>query len=142
MNVDVAYKINWSGDEVIKDMEEELMKSSMSTANRVAADAKSKINEGPGDPMHLADTIRARAARKEKWKPGAFVFAGDRDRGVYWHYFVEYGTYDKGARPYMRPAVDKNFNFFKAESEHAAQRAINKERRGKTKHSANWGGAR
>ena len=139
MKVDVAYKLNWSGDEVVKDMDEELMKSSMATASRIAIDAKSRIHNVSG---RLAGTIRARAARKEKWKPGAFVFAGDRTQGIFWHYFVEYGTYDKSAHPFMRPAVDKNFNFMRAESEHAAKRAINKKRRGETIHSPNWGGAR
>ncbi len=147
MKVDVAYKLNWSGDEVVKDMDEELMKSSMSTANRIVIAAKSKVGRSTRPitekhPGHLQDTIRARAARKKKWKPGAFVFAGDRTQGIFWHYFVEYGTYDKSAHPFMRPAVDKNFNFMRAESEHAAKRAINKKQRGKTKHSANWGGAR
>jgi len=119
----------WFGEDVIADMKFGLGNALFTGAQRIAERAKTLIHEGPGVPMHLKETIRARKARKEKWKPGAFVFAGDRLKGVYWHWMLEYGTYEGKAYPYMRPAVDQNFNAVAAESKRAVQREINKKRR-------------
>jgi len=119
----------WFGEDVIDGMKTELEDALFTGAERIAERAKSLVHVGPGVPMHLKETIRARRARKEKWKPGAFVFAGDRLKGVYWHFMLEYGTYGEEAHPYMRPAVDQNFNAVAAESKRAVQREINKKRR-------------
>jgi len=119
----------WFGEDVIDGMKMELGDALFTGAERIAERAKSLVHVGPGVPMHLKETIRARRARKEKWKPGAFVFAGDRLKGVYWHFMLEYGTYGEEAHPYMRPAVDQNFNAVAAESKRAVQREINKKRR-------------
>ena len=119
----------WFGDQVISDIDETLQKSSFRTASRIEQTAKALVSVGPGDPMHLRDTIRAVPARREKWKPAAFVFAGDRDRGVYWHWMVEFGTYFKKAHPFLRPAADRNFNAGLADAAHATQRVVNARRR-------------
>lgn len=129
MNIALTTDGVWYGEQVISDMTEELQESFFRSAQRIETDAKANVALGPGDPMHLRDTIRARQARQEKLKPSAYVFAGDRDRGVYWHYMVEFGTYESPAHPFLRPAADKNFSPALAEAAHAGQRAINRERR-------------
>jgi len=129
MKVGVEVKGLWYGEDIIDGMKMGLGDALFTGAERIAERAKMLVHEGPGDPMHLKATIRARRARKEKWKPGAFVFAGDRTKGVYWHFMLEYGTYEGKAYPYMRPAIDANFNAVAAESKRAVQREINKKRR-------------
>jgi len=129
MKIAMSIQGYWHGDQVIDDMNEELQESFTRAARRIEADAKSLVHVGPGDPMHLKDTIRSFPAVQEKWKPGAFVFAGDRDKGVYWHFMLEFGTYESDAHPFLRPAADKNFNPALAEARHTAQRVINRKRR-------------
>ncbi|KKL21151.1 hypothetical protein LCGC14_2448340 [marine sediment metagenome] len=124
----------WYGEDIIDGMEFELQGAFFKSAERIATSAKSKVeystipitNKHPG---HLKDTIRARHARREKDMPGAFVFAGNRLKGIYWQWMVEYGTYDKPARAYMRPAINANFNATVAEAARAANREINRVRR-------------
>lgn len=145
----------WNGGRITKDMFEEMQGAMFDSAKRIAVDARRNVPLGPGKPKHLRDTIRARSARKGKVEmfihglatgeyetklPVAYVFAGNRLEGVYWHYMVEYGTYDKPAHPYMRPAVDVNFNPTLAEAERAVkyvlkkwQKEWTKRRRGRTR---------
>ena len=130
----------WYGEDVIDGMKEELGDALFVSAERIASRARS-IVEYSDEPItkkhpgHLRDTIRARKARKKKFKPGAFVFAGDRLKGIYWHFMVEFGTYLKSAHPFMRPAVNANFNATQAEAERAVKREISRKRRvtGKTR---------
>jgi len=129
VNIAINTAGTWYGDQVISDLRDELQKSFFESAKRIETDAKANVALGPGDPMHLRDTIRARQAVQERYKPSAYVFAGDRDRGVFWHYMVEFGTYFQPAHPFLRPAADKNFNPALAEAAHAGQRAINAKRR-------------
>jgi len=129
MNVAMGTDGIWYGDQIVSDMREELQEAFFESAKRIEADAKAICPVGPGKPMHLRDTIRARQARQEKWKPSAYVFMGDRNRGVYWHYMVEFGTYFQPAHPVLRPAADKNFNAAVAEAQHAGRRVINAKRR-------------
>ena len=137
----------WNGGEISKDMYAEVQQAMVTSAERIADRAQGLVPIGPGIPKHLKDTIRAKGRRKksraeilvhgiatgdyalETALPGAWVFAGEQDAGVYWAHFVEYGTYESEAHPFLRPAVDENFNAAVAETEHAAQRAINKRRR-------------
>jgi HK97 gp10 family phage protein len=141
----------WNGGELTRDMFRELQESMLKSAQRIAADARQNCPVGATEHKfkgrstgHLRDTIRARPGRKGKEKavvrglvsgeyetalPVAYVFAGNRRVGVYWHYFVEYGTYNSPAYPFMRPAVDRNFNPVLAEAERAGRRAINARRR-------------
>ena len=135
----------WNGGPITRDMYQEMQAGMLASAERVATTARALVPTGPGVPKHLKETIRARGMRKksrleilahglaggeyETALPGAFVFAGDRDAYVYWAHFVEYGTYDKPARPFLRPAVDANFNATLAEADRAGQRALNKRRR-------------
>ena len=133
MNIKMESGGMWYGEQVVDDMKKELQESFFGTAKRIETDAKAICPIGPGVPMHLRDTIRARQARQERFKPSAYVFMGDRDRGVYWHYMVEFGTYYSPAHPVLRPAADKNFNAGLAEAAHAGQRAINAKRRASDK---------
>ncbi len=128
----------WYGEDIIDGMEFELQGAFFKSAERIAANAKSRVVRSdlpitPEHPGHLKDTIRARHARREKDMPGAFVFAGNVRKGIYWQWMVEYGTYDKSARPYMRPAINANFNATMAEAARAANREINRARRAKDK---------
>lgn len=126
MKFKTTTEIVWNGDEIIKDMRAELMNAFYGVGKKIVVDAKRRIHNVSGK---LAETIRVRKAVKEKYKPAAFIFAGNRQESVYWHYMVEYGTYDKPAHPYIRPAVNSNFNAIKAESARAGKRVINKRRR-------------
>ncbi len=134
----------WYGEDIIDGMKFELQEASFKSAERIAAKAKSIveysdipiISSSPGKlghPGHMRDTIRARHARREKDMPGAFVFAGDRRKGIYWQWMLEYGTYDKGAHAFMRPAINANFDATVAEAARAANREINRVRRVKDK---------
>ncbi len=125
---------NWYGEDVIDGMKIEMGKALFKSAERIAANARSRVKYSDipiskTHPGHLRDTIVARKAKKEKFKPGAFVFAGDRLKGIYWHFMVEFGTFFKQAHPFMRPAVSANFNATGAEAARAAKREINKQRR-------------
>jgi len=138
MKATIETSKTWNGGPLTHDMFDELQGAMLASAKRIAADARGRINLGPGDPKHLRDTVRARAGRHEAAGgehetalPVAYVFAGERRAGVYWHYMVEYGTYDKPAHPFMRPAVDANFNPTLAEAARAGKRALNKQRREK-----------
>ena len=141
----------WHGGDLTRDMFRELQASFLQSAQRIAVDARALCPVGTTEHKykgratgHLRDTIRARPGRYgrlkaavhglaggeyEQAQPVAYTFAGNRREGVYWHYFVEYGTYDKPAHPFLRPAADKNFNPAMAEADRAGKRAINKRRR-------------
>ncbi len=134
MDAGITVEGVWYGEDVIEGMKEELGDAMFKSAKKVAADMKKKVEYSDmpitkKHPGHLRDTIRAQKARKDKFMPGAFVFAGDMLKGIYWHFMVEYGTYFKSAHPYARPAVNANFNATKAEAARAVQREINKKRR-------------
>jgi len=133
--------------EFANDMYDELLEGFYKTACRVRDTAKNLVHVKTGA---LRNTIRARKGKKHaglekfmqfitssggyfKDDPAAFTIAGDRTailgKEVYWHYMLEYGTYDKPAHPFFRPAINSNFNAALAEAQHAGQRAINKRRR-------------
>ncbi len=134
MAISVVVEGNWWGEDVIDGLQEELGDALFKGAQRVAADARSRVPLGTKAkntkyPRHLRDTIVARKAKKKKFKPGAFVFAGDWKGGVFWHFMVEFGTYFKPAHPFMRPAAIANSNSTLAESARAVKRELNKKRR-------------
>lgn len=109
----VEVKGLWYGEEFISTLRIELGTAALNSSKRIAADARRRVpySNAPitkKHPGHLRDTIVAREAKGERWKPGAFVFAGDRLKGIYWQFMVEYGTAKYAARPYMRPAVAAN----------------------------------
>ncbi len=146
----------WNGKKITEDMYTELQTAHFQSAEKIAAKAKQLVPVGDlsehgkkaSKTLHLQDTIRAKHKRKvsraagfvhglvsddyETAIPGAFVFAGNRKKRVYWAYWVEFGTYFEDAHPFMRPAVDANFNATLAEAAHAGQRVINKQRRTRT----------
>ncbi len=134
MAINVVVEGNWYGEDVIDGLQIELGEALYAGAERVAGKARGLVEysdmpitkEHPG---HLRDTIRARKAKKSKFKPGAFVFAGNRLKGIYWHYMVEFGTYFKSAHPFMRPAAISSFDANKAEAARAVKRELNKKRR-------------
>jgi len=140
----------WHGGAISREMYTELQQAMVASAERIAETAKQLVPEGPGIPKHLKDTIVAKGKRKksraellvqsiaggvayETALPGAFVFAGTtggtKQTDVYWAHFVEYGTYESAAQPFMRPAADSNFDATLAEAERAGRRVVLKRRR-------------
>ena len=117
------------GPQAVEDMLIAMQKACSNTANRVRDTAKGLVRVGPGNPMHVRDTIIARNVLKEAYRPMSLVTAGNRDKGVYWHYMLEFGTYFSDAHPFMRPAYQRNFSAFKAEALRGGKRAINARRR-------------
>ena len=143
----------WNGGKITEDMYTEMQGAMLTSAEGIANKAKQLVPVGDLDDhpekaaaIHLRDTIRAKGRRKrsgleilargivsgvkyETALPGAWVFAGFRSLGVYWAHWVEFGTYSKAARPFMRPAADAGFNPTLAEAERAGRRVVNKRRR-------------
>lgn len=66
------------------------------TAKYVQETAKTLAPVGPGDPVHLADTIETDIS-------GTRAVIGPTAR---WGKFVEEGTYKDAPQPYMAPALD------------------------------------
>lgn len=154
MNVKAEYEITTCGPEFVEDMYDELVAGFYKAAVRIRDKARDLVPVGDlakhpakaNPDVHLRDTIRAGKSKKKnvlqnalqflsetkayyKDDPAAFVIAGKRSDRVYWQYWVEYGTYFKEARPFMRPAMIANFDPVLAEAERAGRRAINKRRR-------------
>jgi len=143
----------WNGGAITRDMYKEMQDAMIGSAERIAEKAISLVPVGPGIPEHLRDTIKAKGKRKksgferfihgaatgdyETALPGAWVFigtkGGTKETDVYWAHFVEFGTYEAPAHPFIRPAVDSNFNATLADAERAGQRVINKRRRARAK---------
>ncbi len=141
----------WNGGKITEDMYTEIQQSMIKSAEGIANRAKQLLPAGElahpkkAADTHLRDTIRAVGRRKrsgfellargivsgkyETALPGAWVFAGLRRLGVYWAHWVEFGTYSKPARPFLRPAADAGFNSTLAETERAGRRVVNKRRR-------------
>ena len=145
MNVTVMTSKTWNGGEITRDMYAEMQQAMLQSAEDIATKARQLVPTGKGEPMHLRDTIRAAGRRKrsrlevlahglasgdyETALPGAWVFAGDRSKHVYWAHWVEYGTYNNEGQPFLRPAADAGFNATLAHAERAGRRVINKRRR-------------
>ncbi len=141
----------WNGGKITEDMYTEIQQSMIKSAEGIANRAKQLLPAGElahpkkAADTHLRDTIRAVGRRKrsgfetiargivsgryETALPGAWVMAGLRRLGVYWAHWVEFGTYSKPARPFLRPAADAGFNPTLAETERAGRRVVNKRRR-------------
>ncbi len=142
----------WNGGKITEDMYTEMQGAMLTSAEGIANKARQLVSVGDlsdhpkkAAAIHLRDTIRAKGRRKrsgletfartivsriyETALPGAWVFAGFRSLNVYWHHWVEFGTYSKPARPFMRPAADAGFNPTLAEAERAGRRVVNKRRR-------------
>ncbi len=146
----------WNGKKITEDLYSELQDAHFQTAEKIADRARvlvpvgelSAHGKGAAKRLHLRDTIRAKHKRKvsrvagfvrglisgdyETAIPGAWVFAGNRKRRVFWAHWVEFGTYFKDAHPFMRPAADANFNAALEDAARAGQRVINKQRRTRT----------
>lgn len=125
MNVTANVKQLWHGREISNEMMEALRDSLYASAGNIVASAKSRVPKVTG---RLAGTIR-RARGKNKKEPDAYVFAGSRRDGIYWHGFVEYGTAKMDAHPYLRPAADGARSEIIGGAKRAARRVINKPRR-------------
>lgn len=145
----IATESIWNGGEISRDMYTEMQQAMLKSAEGIATKARQLVPVGEGVPEHLRDTIVAKGKRKksraellahllaggeyETALPGAFVFAGTtggtKETDVYWAHFVEFGTYESPAHPFMRPAADAGFSSTLAEAEHAGRRVINRRRR-------------
>ncbi len=142
----------WNGGKITEDMYTEIQGALLTSAEGIAGKARQLVPVGDlsdhpekAANTHLRDSIRAVGRRKrsgletlargivsgiyETALPGAWVFAGLRRLLVYWAHWVEFGTYSKPARPYLRPATDSSFNAILSESERAGRRVVNKRRR-------------
>ena len=117
----------WHGETIIVDMRTAQVKGFVTSARKIASRAKTLVGVGPGDPEHLRETIRVREGKKDK--SAVYVIAGNRRRGVYWHFMHEFGTFFSSAHPFMRPAVDMNFNATLAEATRRGKRELNRVRR-------------
>lgn len=125
----------WHGEQILSDLEIAVAGANEQSANRIAARAKGLV---PYDdsakmtakhPMHLRDTIRVRSGRKRRNKTDRFVIAGWRDKGVYWQWMVEYGTYFGMGSYFMRTAFNADFNAYLADMARHVNREFNKVRR-------------
>ena len=113
----------WAGDAYKMAFKTEMLDAYLNSANNIATTARSLVHKKSGA---MASTIRAGKSVEQN---AAFVFAGSiRDR-IYYAHMLEYGTYDRPAHPFMRPAMDSNFNSTLAEADRAGKRILNKERR-------------
>ncbi len=146
LKVDVEYSS--CTEDLAADMYEEQSKAFYTIAKRIRDAAWGLVPVLTGA---LRSTIRAARSRRKgalarlrqyitseggyyKDDPAAFVIAGDRNNRlgkgyIYYPFMVEYGTYDKPAHPFLRPAAYANFNPLLAEAERAGKRALNKRRR-------------
>ena len=123
MNVKSEVIIKWAGDEYKAAFKTEMLDGYMRSAENIRDDAKGRIHNVSGD---LSSTVRVGKSVEQN---AAFVFAGSRREGIYYAPFVEFGTYDKPAHPFMRPAMDSSFNATLAEAERTGKRILNKARR-------------
>ena len=127
MSFKVKTEVKWAGDQYILGMYSDMLKAYGKSADRIRNAARSKVPVSKETKsIHLIDTIRARTSEEQN---AAFVFAGDRSKKVFYAHMVEYGTYERPANPFMRSALDSNFNPTKAESERTAARSVNAKRR-------------
>ena len=133
MNAKSEVTINWAGDAYKAAFVTEMLDGYMRSAERIRDDAKGRIHNVSGE---LARTTRVGRSTEQN---AAFVFSGSRRERIYYPHFVEFGTYNSKAYPYMRPAMDSNFNATLAEAERTGKRILNKERRMKTTVKAGWG---
>ena len=123
MNAKIEAVTKWAGDEYKAAFKIEMLDGYFKSAQDIRDKAKSRIHNVSGA---LSGTVRAARSQEQN---AAFVFAGSRREGIYYAPFVEFGTYDKPAHPFMRPAIDSSFNATLAEAERTGKRIINKERR-------------
>jgi HK97 gp10 family phage protein len=148
VNVKVDLEYSTCSGDFANDMWDEQIKAYFKIAERIRDQAKALVPVRTGQ---LKNTIRATKAKKKTAlvkfyqfitskgsyyadDPAAFAIAGDQfaratGKYVWWHYFVEYGTYFNDAHPFLRPAAIANFNPFLAEAERAGKRAVNSLRR-------------
>ncbi len=114
----------WEGEKWKEAFKAEMIGGYMRSAERIRDTARSLVHRKSGD-LYL--TIRAGRSEAQH---AAFVFAGNRRDRIFYAHFEEFGTYDNPAHPFMRPAVDSNFNATKAEAARTGKRILNEERRG------------
>ena len=123
MNAEIRVTTKWAGDEYKAAFKTEMLDGYFKSAQNIRDKAKSGIHNVSGA---LSGTVRAVKSVEQN---AALVFAGSRREGIYYASFVEYGTYDKPAHPFMRPAADSSFNATLAEAERTGKRILNKARR-------------
>ena len=125
MNFNAKTAAVWNGEEITKDMAKELGNEFYSVAGKIMISAKNKV---PRATSRLSQSIRRRRPR-DRFKPEAYVFAGNRKEGIYWHGFVEYGTAKMAARPYLRPAMDGSRSAIVSGATRGGRKVIKKPRR-------------
>ena len=126
MNVSAKLSKVWNGKAVEHDTVQELRRALFNSAGQIVARARAKVPRASGA---LYRSIRRKRGSDTK-EPVAYVFAGDRAGGVYWHGFVEYGTKKMAARPFLRPAGDAARSSIISGAKRAVRKTINKPRPG------------
>ena len=125
MNFNVKTAAVWNGKEITTDMAKELANEFYSAAGKIMISAKNRVPRASGA---LSRTIRRRRPR-DRFKPEAYVFAGNRQEGIYWHGFIEYGTAKMAAQPFLRPAMDGNRGTIIRGATRGGRKVIRKPRR-------------
>jgi len=131
MNITIDTKFDFWGEAYIQGIEEGTQKWLTASAEMLRDKARDLlISNGSVKSGRLRDSIRATKSR-DKSKTVAYVFAGNRSEDIYWAHFIEYGTYWKPAKPFMRPTMDRNFSAIKEDARRQARGVINQQRRDK-----------
>lgn len=109
------FKLTWHGDEILKRLDKETPDALFAVAEELIGVAAAKAPRDTGTlaesgyvTMEGKSTYKAgKRHRKEiKAKKGEVIGAF----AAYYGGFVEYGTSKRGAKPFLRPAVDEYRN--------------------------------
>lgn len=118
------FKVNIEGaDEVVKTLEKlgveakQVMQDAAMEGGRIAlSEARRRV---PVDTGRLRRSLRLRKGRKTETKADVKVTHGEKE---YYGTFLELGTSNMQARPFLRPAVDEN----KAQISKAVSKEVSK----------------
>lgn len=110
--------LNWNEKEITAKIEKRAMNRLHKAGEVVAAKARQKVPIGKDVPQGrgkwskresgaLKRTIRVVRLYNDP-KQNIRVYAGNREGGVFYAHFVEYGTVKMKAKPFMRPALNES----------------------------------
>ena len=103
---DVEVKIDTSQFE--KELSDYLIENAEIIARQIAADAKA-TTAFKDDTGELRKSIKA---RKSKFEDGGWIVKAGSKK-AYHAWLVEHGSQKMSAKPYLRPALEKNIGFAK-----------------------------
>lgn len=117
----------WAGDAWKRAFDTEMVDGYLRSADNIRDVA---IGRAPRDKGLLISTIRSGRSDEQQ---AAFVFAGSKRGSIFYPPFIEYGTVDIPADPFMRPAAFGNIGSTLAEADKTGRRVLSKQRAFKTK---------